>query len=241
MKSRRWAKQRRSADHRACCGHAHGDHARRDDVAHARSDGHPQTMEAAIQGQMKKSLRGRALDGCGVQEHGGTSAPTHVSMAKASAGRLTAYRSCATAGTHGASQASPAHPHRTPSAALQGCRARTSTIRTAGTARPSLAACGTSLGRGSTRSTSAIPCRCSPMRSRAGRSMRGARAGARGSQGSETVPVLATGIISWVRMEEEGVIQVRARAGMYPLLRDSARGEGVEKPGVCEEYWQALG
>ena len=64
------------------------------------------------------------------------------------------------------------------SVARLGCGARMSTIRTAGmccpcpaaTARPSLAACGTSLKRGSTRSTSGTSCRCSLMPSRAGRS-----------------------------------------------------------------------
>ena len=53
------------------------------------------------------------------------------------------------------------------------------------------------------------------------------RTSARRSQGSETVlvpvPVLATGRISWVWMGEGGVTPVRARAGMYSLLREGGR------------------
>ena len=39
------AQIRRSADHRARCGCAHGDHARRNDVADARRDGHPHGID----------------------------------------------------------------------------------------------------------------------------------------------------------------------------------------------------
>ena len=60
-----------------------------------------------------------------------------------------------------------------------------------------------------------------------------------GAQGGETVlvPVLATGRISWVWTGERGVTPVRARAGMYPLLREGGRvlrnQEFVKSIGKC--------
>ena len=228
-------KQRHSADHRACCGHAHGDHARRDDVAHARSDRHPRGIDdgggdSGTDEEEPAWLRSGQLGRAGARWDERANARFNDESLGGSFDRLSELRNSGHArrisGISGTAAlntlSSPTQVWSADEYDSDGGDVQ------AATARPSLAACGTRPKRRSTRSTSATSCRCSPMRSRAGRSMRGARTGARGSQGIETVlvPVLATGRISWMRMEEEGVMPARARAGMYPLSRDRARAEG---------------
>ena len=192
-------------------------------------------------------MRGCTLDGWGVYERGGTSAPMCASMAKALAGHSITFRSCATPGTHGASQAFPARTHRTTSAARRGCGARTSTIRTAGTccpchaatARPSLAVCGTGPRRGSMRSTSITSCRCSPMPQRAGRSMRDARTGGRGRKAADGASTGAGHGENLLGADGGGGSYVSKRGtGMCPL---STVRRGAEEQGVFEEYRQVLG
>ena len=170
-------------------------------------------MAGAIQARMKKSMRGCALDCWGVQERGGTSAPMHASTAKASGA---AQQQARTVHLRQLRHVRTEQPQQPKSGVERGRVRFGGSPCHAVTARPSLAAYGTRPRRGSMRSTSAT-CRCSPMPSRGGRSMRDARIGGRGACHEED------------RLGVDGgdvVFPVRARAGMYPLSRDHPRPEG---------------